>query len=141
MLLWLRNLIACRKCQFRTRVSGLNPTFSLSATLPVITACSPISSELTATLTPELIRKKPKTSSMMPQALILQMDRSSDSSDCFCPRAALRPRIRGINFFRACLSSNITCNHTLHAHADNRSEEHTSELQSRGHLVCRLLLV
>src|SRR5437870_3739394 len=23
---------------------------------------------------------------------------------------------------------------------DNRSEEHTSELQSRGHLVCRLLL-
>src|SRR3989442_10316015 len=26
------------------------------------------------------------------------------------------------------------------AHADNRSEEHTSELQSRPHLVCRLLL-
>src|SRR5690625_6044167 len=25
-------------------------------------------------------------------------------------------------------------------HQDNRSEEHTSELQSRGHLVCRLLL-
>src|SRR5207253_9851514 len=25
-------------------------------------------------------------------------------------------------------------------HADRRSEEHTSELQSRGHLVCRLLL-
>src|SRR5207253_4428296 len=29
----------------------------------------------------------------------------------------------------------------LAAHAlDDRSEEHTSELQSRGHLVCRLLL-
>src|SRR5690625_5440765 len=26
------------------------------------------------------------------------------------------------------------------AFADTRSEEHTSELQSRGHLVCRLLL-
>src|SRR5690625_6763301 len=26
------------------------------------------------------------------------------------------------------------------AHIANRSEEHTSELQSRGHLVCRLLL-
>src|SRR5439155_21183299 len=26
------------------------------------------------------------------------------------------------------------------ARAGNRSEEHTSELQSRGHLVCRLLL-
>src|SRR5207253_6306019 len=25
-------------------------------------------------------------------------------------------------------------------HAGSRSEEHTSELQSRGHLVCRLLL-
>src|SRR5207253_11146751 len=25
-------------------------------------------------------------------------------------------------------------------HYDSRSEEHTSELQSRGHLVCRLLL-
>src|SRR5690625_6140658 len=25
-------------------------------------------------------------------------------------------------------------------HLDERSEEHTSELQSRGHLVCRLLL-
>src|SRR5690625_5881963 len=25
-------------------------------------------------------------------------------------------------------------------HRDERSEEHTSELQSRGHLVCRLLL-
>src|SRR5690625_6648217 len=27
-----------------------------------------------------------------------------------------------------------------HAFANGRSEEHTSELQSRGHLVCRLLL-
>src|SRR5207253_9127384 len=27
-----------------------------------------------------------------------------------------------------------------HPHARVRSEEHTSELQSRGHLVCRLLL-
>src|SRR5690625_5906918 len=29
---------------------------------------------------------------------------------------------------------------TLEARAVGRSEEHTSELQSRGHLVCRLLL-
>src|SRR5690625_5559502 len=28
----------------------------------------------------------------------------------------------------------------LHPHLKGRSEEHTSELQSRGHLVCRLLL-
>src|SRR5207253_9869354 len=30
---------------------------------------------------------------------------------------------------------------TWNCKAANRSEEHTSELQSRGHLVCRLLLV
>src|SRR5690625_5979536 len=29
---------------------------------------------------------------------------------------------------------------TIHVHPHKRSEEHTSELQSRGHLVCRLLL-
>src|SRR5690554_7787246 len=28
----------------------------------------------------------------------------------------------------------------IHPNADSRSEEHTSELQSRPHLVCRLLL-
>src|SRR5690625_5736536 len=28
----------------------------------------------------------------------------------------------------------------IHQLVDGRSEEHTSELQSRGHLVCRLLL-
>src|SRR5690625_6616192 len=30
--------------------------------------------------------------------------------------------------------------HQPHYYAFSRSEEHTSELQSRGHLVCRLLL-
>src|SRR5690625_7778014 len=31
-------------------------------------------------------------------------------------------------------------NHEVNDLINNRSEEHTSELQSRGHLVCRLLL-
>src|SRR5215510_16506687 len=30
--------------------------------------------------------------------------------------------------------------HSINPRASARSEEHTSELQSRGHLVCRLLL-
>src|SRR5439155_21770264 len=30
--------------------------------------------------------------------------------------------------------------HPARQHGEDRSEEHTSELQSRGHLVCRLLL-
>src|SRR5690625_6929443 len=43
----------------------------------------------------------------------------------------LRPWATGA----ACLSSGGP-----HAARPSRSEEHTSELQSRGHLVCRLLL-
>src|SRR5690625_6999816 len=35
---------------------------------------------------------------------------------------------------------NATVHFTYHPIRENRSEEHTSELQSRGHLVCRLLL-
>src|SRR5439155_5154693 len=43
-----------------------------------------------------------------------------------CP--ARRPLRRNVTFFRT------------REEAEKRSEEHTSELQSRGHLVCRLLL-
>src|SRR5437870_13878034 len=44
-----------------------------------------------------------------------------------------------------CLSSSWRAdrswlNKSLRLQSDTRSEEHTSELQSRGHLVCRLLL-
>src|SRR5690625_6653431 len=38
-------------------------------------------------------------------------------------------------------AGDLTCGHRAHVpQLDQRSEEHTSELQSRGHLVCRLLL-
>src|SRR5690625_6835010 len=36
--------------------------------------------------------------------------------------------------------SNVDTNAKVAVAAPRRSEEHTSELQSRGHLVCRLLL-
>src|SRR5690625_6773313 len=36
--------------------------------------------------------------------------------------------------------NNLLALHTLKKRYAGRSEEHTSELQSRGHLVCRLLL-
>src|SRR5690625_5686544 len=38
---------------------------------------------------------------------------------------------------RSCYCRQLTCTSVHHV---TRSEEHTSELQSRGHLVCRLLL-
>src|SRR5690625_6818103 len=37
-------------------------------------------------------------------------------------------------------STSGTIRHSTAALSSTRSEEHTSELQSRGHLVCRLLL-
>src|SRR5437870_7952586 len=46
--------------------------------------------------------------------------------------AAAQVRLDGIT-----LDTDTTV-HTIYS--QNRSEEHTSELQSRGHLVCRLLL-
>src|SRR5207253_7911990 len=62
---------------------------------------------------------------------------------------ARRPRRYAGRFFRQACSTSAT---VITAYATNtrkyspiwaspaRSEEHTSELQSRGHLVCRLLL-
>src|SRR5690625_7015695 len=54
----------------------------------------------------------------------------------------------GPHFISGCIDHSFkTINHKeipLFIHSNNipctRSEEHTSELQSRGHLVCRLLL-
>src|SRR5437870_7097121 len=50
-------------------------------------------------------------------------------------------------FLRNCLPQGSSCTRNLTsgrvmaaASVEERSEEHTSELQSRGHLVCRLLL-
>src|SRR6266702_8833093 len=61
--------------------------------------------------------------------------RDADTTDCnapICPaRGASWPP-----WTRQCCSRLLkTCPRTA-----RRSEEHTSELQSRGHLVCRLLL-
>src|SRR4030042_2891295 len=43
-------------------------------------------------------------------------------------------------WFAACLTSPISCWENIGVRPSPRSEEHTSELQSRLHLVCRLLL-
>src|SRR2546429_669066 len=58
-------------------------------------------------------------------------------------RGRISPLRRGRN--RQCASSKEYCNNhcaekTVRGMQDERSEEHTSELQSRLHLVCRLLL-
>src|SRR5690625_6014501 len=57
-------------------------------------------------------------------------------------RCILPVLVRGIliRFFRALSNPFWMASETSFALPSPRSEEHTSELQSRGHLVCRLLL-
>src|SRR5437660_7294417 len=56
---------------------------------------------------------------------------------CLQPHAAAFFQNWGSNIALSCvrMMMNLRCSPQIH-----RSEEHTSELQSRGHLVCRLLL-
>src|SRR5439155_20500557 len=51
----------------------------------------------------------------------------------FCSNSRIRPLCLKLTITGSVYSDN--CHLSM-----NRSEEHTSELQSRGHLVCRLLL-
>src|SRR3982750_4978594 len=55
------------------------------------------------------------------------------------PRSTLFPYT---TLFRSVVNRSRPTRHRAHRHADGRqrSEEHTSELQSRSDLVCRLLL-
>src|SRR5690625_1751734 len=52
--------------------------------------------------------------------------------------AAIDETGRGV-FEDKAVKNIFACEHVTHSMAEMRSEEHTSELQSRGHLVCRLL--
>src|SRR5215510_15583573 len=53
------------------------------------------------------------------------------------PRSTLFPYT---TLFRSCVPSPGLAGCPMRPCRNTRSEEHTSELQSRGHLVCRLLL-
>src|SRR5207253_3411693 len=55
-------------------------------------------------------------------------------------RQTLQARGIGVGDLNAILLTHIHLDHAGASGALVRSEEHTSELQSRGHLVCRLLL-
>src|SRR2546428_5544763 len=70
-----------------------------------------------------MIRRPPR-STLFPYTTLF---RSSHSTHALCP----------FSRERACLSTSRACQCTF---CERRSEEHTSELQSRSDLVCRLLL-
>src|SRR2546429_5145302 len=74
-----------------------------------------------------MIRRPPR-STLFPYTTLFRSSRRACSSLCCCNCAARSIRFRRIG---AKIAAPVTA---------NRSEEHTSELQSRLHLVCRLLL-
>src|SRR5207253_11211575 len=65
----------------------------------------------------------------------------SDLQSTVC-RASRRPASRNAKLPLATVTGlgHLTCFNFCACRGKSRSEEHTSELQSRGHLVCRLLL-
>src|SRR5687768_18128239 len=81
-----------------------------------------------STLFPYTTLFRSQTSAMLRRLAVSIL--SSDTS--------IKDSIRGKRY-RACLSTDVLERFLL-GFARNRSEEHTSELQSRLHLVCRLLL-
>src|SRR5439155_10956326 len=87
---------------------------------------------------------------------MVSSSRAKASNETSCPSAAsarssahvriLWPLFAGSgkesarNSRRIVMPADLGCSDGRRGNQDQRSEEHTSELQSRGHLVCRLLL-
>src|SRR2546427_7436417 len=88
-----------------------------------------------------MIRRPPR-STLFPYTTLFRSGLSGGSS--FCPttpassRRRLRCRPRKNQPPYNCSNANDTSSFKIHL--QNRSEEHTSELQSQSNLVCRLLL-
>src|SRR2546429_7314800 len=79
-----------------------------------------------------MIRRPPR-STLFPYTTLFRSARFASASNPDC-----RPATCGATPRRA--SAPSRCSASCASGIPNRSEEHTSELQSRLHLVCRLLL-
>src|SRR5690625_2990307 len=106
--------------------------------------CSPIQADKPDSTNPSAIAKPPPDDNKIPQGNLSAVFQSSKRSPGLffdgminktsaAKMAIIVSSIFGISF------SNKN-EREIQASAAKRSEEHTSELQSRGHLVCRLLL-
>src|SRR3989442_9327963 len=76
-----------------------------------------------------MIRRPPR-STLFPYTTLFRSQRSHQAR-CSCRKIALQSQVVHQDQWRSLI---------LMHHLTLRSEEHTSELQSRPHLVCRLLL-
>src|SRR5215208_7551067 len=68
------------------------------------------------------------------------MIRRPPRSTLFPYTTLFRSQLRVLALARRAAPGRVAADAARAGHAALRSEEHTSELQSRGHLVCRLLL-
>src|SRR3712207_8575861 len=83
-----------------------------------------------------LMIRRPPRSTLFPYTTLF---RSREVGDEHVGEVAAHPRrLRVRVHFERCGDPDLACEHT--GKLQRRSEEHTSELQSRQYLVCRLLL-
>src|SRR5437660_3114019 len=79
--------------------------------------------------------RQPPRSTLFPYTTLFRSHRRPDEAHNLVERGPGLEYSRDAQLFQ--LGGVLVRNYTAD---DDRSEEHTSELQSRGHLVCRLLL-
>src|SRR2546429_6387151 len=84
-----------------------------------------------------MIRRPPR-STLFPYTTLFRSPQRLKSSTTVDLPAAMLPARATLSIERRCQVSGVWCQKI--ARPTPRSEEHTSELQSRLHLVCRLLL-
>src|SRR5437660_7859301 len=78
---------------------------------------------------------RPPRSTLFPYTTLFRSDRGGRRAEPRPPAGRLSPLGRG-----GCARGDPAARSPPRERTLPRSEEHTSELQSRGHLVCRLLL-
>src|SRR5439155_23066451 len=91
------------------------------------------------------MRPPPRSTPLFPYTTLFRSRSSASSAAVGWPRCTSRATSNTIapSRSRCCALSSPQCSAPSgfsERSASRRSEEHTSELQSRGHLVCRLLL-
>src|SRR3712207_8904266 len=91
-----------------------------------------------------MIRRPPR-STLFPYTTLFRSQSTALSSGVRDAHAGLRhsitlPHERALAGFRCRRCAEYPCLPRRRSHRSSRSEEHTSELQSRQYLVCRLLL-
>src|SRR2546430_7004056 len=83
-----------------------------------------------------MIRRPPR-STLFPYTTLFRSHFHDHPSQVF---EVLEERFRGLALRQLAKTEDVPQHHQIRNQAPDRSEEHTSELQSQSNLVCRLLL-